>query len=371
MKHKKIFYYKDGLITEYSYKDISHFFIFFYPNIGIISYKNLNFIKKNYPKKIRRHLRKIILEEVESLFPNNNLSFLYQIVNEKDDEIELSIWIYEESIKDQLVQYGCSYIIPEPLIYAFNEPTVVIYQADDYFVLILSFKRKVINYLTTKTLSKEILSLFLKSSEGIDSIRVIAYIKETNLNDLFDKKINVEYKAIDSPLFIEFIKNIELKKYRIKRFSLVTLDPLLLLRVLIYLILSTSLSLYLINKSYDEKILEIENKLRQIKAGLNGQSAKINITKIQELRDKKHDIFYLFASLANLLPQGSSLKKLNLNEETMEIMIYTKEPLVLLNNLNFEPCFTSIKLFSPIIREGDMFSVELKIGLSKCKYPEN
>lgn len=372
MNFKSIFYYEDGSIIEIPSRDISKTpFTFLYPNIGIISYKNLTFIKKTYPKTIKKYLKRVIQEEVESLFSDIDYSFFYQIVNETDTHMELCIWTYENKIKEQLMNNGCSYIIPEPLIFSFEEPTILLYQTPDFYVFICSFKKKILNFLTSKVLSKENINLFLKGIGKFQSIRVIAYTQENNIKDLFDENVNVEHKALtEYPLFLDFIKEIKLKYFRVKRFHLEKIEPYFLLRIFIYIILVLSISLHMINKVYDKKILEIENKIKQLRSGINESSEALIINKINEIRQKKQDFLYIINSLSNLLPQGSFIRRLNISEDSMEVLISTNEPLILLNNLNFEHCFTSVKLSSPIIKEEGKFNVELRIGLNKCRFQE-
>lgn len=372
MKLKSIFYFEEGLIKNFHPRDISKRNIFPYLsfNLGVISYKNLVFIKKIYPKTVKKHLKRVLKEEIESLFPGDNYSFFYQIVSETDTQLEICIWTYESKIKDELINSGCSYIIPEPLIFSFEEPTVLIYKTIDFYLFIYSIKGKILNFLASKGLSKETLTIFLRGIGEINSIRWIAYIQE-NINDFFDENINIEYRELsDYPLFLDFIREPRLKDFRIKRLNLEKIEPYFFIRILIYIIIALSLSLHMSNKTYDEKIAEIEKRLNQLRSGIGGSNEMLIINKINEVRQKKQNIPYIINTLSNLLPQGSFIRRLSINEDSMDIFISTNEPLIVLNNFNFEHCFTSVKLSSPINKEEGKFNMELKIGLDKCRSQE-
>lgn len=372
MKLKSILYFEEGLIKNFHPRDISKKNIFSYLsfNLGVISYKNLVFIKKNYPKTVKKHLKLVIKEEIESLFPEDNYSFFYQIVNETDTQIEICIWTYESKIREELITAGCSYIIPEPLIFSFEEPTVLIYQTFDFHVFVYSVKGKILNFLASKGLSKENLTLFLRGIGEFNSIRWIAYTQE-NIKDFFDENIHVEQRTLsDYPLFLDFIREQGLRDFRVKRFNLEKIEPYFFIRILIYMILALSLSLYISNKTYDEKINEIERKLNQLRSGIGGSSEMLIINKINEVRQKKQNISYIINSLSNLLPHGSFIRRISISEDSMDIFISTNEPLIVLNNFNFEHCFTSVKLASPINKEDGKFNMELKIGLDKCRFQE-
>ncbi|MEN2985926.1 MAG: hypothetical protein ABDH16_04645 [Thermodesulfovibrionaceae bacterium] len=374
MRFRSIFYIEDGEIKEFNQRDSlkKYSFSFFYPNIGVISYKNLIFIRKSYPKTVKKHLKKIIEEEIKTIFPVQNNSYFYQIIEETDSKIDLNIWVYEIKIKDELLNKGCSYIIPEPLIFSFDKPTVMIYQTSDFYVFIFSMQNKLLNFLTAKRLSKENISLFCKGIKDLKSVKWIVYTKEPlGIHEFFDENIEIEQKVVpDYPLFLDFIKNIKLKDFSAKKFKLEKIEPYFLLRIFIYVILAVSLSFYMSNQAYEKKIREIDDKIKKLKSGIVESSESFIEIKINEKRQKNQDVLYILHSLSNLLPQGSIIKKISISDEKMDISISTPEPLIILNNLNFENCFKSIKLASPMNKEEGKFNIELKIGLDRCKFPE-
>jgi hypothetical protein len=358
-----ILYYQAGNIYFYKKK----IFKFFDRKIGVISAKDLVFIKKSYPSKAKKHLKRIIEEEVSTTFSSENFSFFYQVIEGTLSHIEVTIWGFDKSIKDELInKYQCTYIIPEPLCFFAETPLVLIYKDQDNYVLIHLFKNKVLNFLTLKELNKESINLFLKSCKNISMIKL--YTHDTELEDyLSTSNIQIQkYEAPAYPLFLDYLTLTALKNFRVKQLSL-KLDPAFILRVLAYFLLSFTVTFYISSKKYDEKILEIDKRIKAIKEeGIDTMDKRMT-EEIEKIRANKQDVLYILNSLEGILPKGTTVKKLSLTEETLDLTLLSNDPLIVINNLTFERCFTYVKLTSPINKKQDQYLMDIKLGLSKCK----
>jgi hypothetical protein len=358
---QNILYYQAGDVNFHKKK----IFKFFDRKIGVISVKDLVFIKKTYPLKAKKHLKKIIEEEISTLFSSENFSFFYQILGETSSQIEVTIWGFDKSIKDELInKYQCSYIIPEPLCFFSEISLLLIYKSQDMYVFIHLFKNKVLNFFTLKELNKESVNLFLKSIKNFSTIK--SYIVGENLQNYFSG-FNIQIEEPPSyPLFLDYISFVPFKNFKIKHFSF-KLELFFLLRILAYLFLSLTVVFLLSSKNYDEKIKEIDKKLNALKVeGANSTENK-TLQEIEKLRANKQDVLYILNSMEGILPKGTTVKKLSISEETADLTLSTNDPLIVLNNLNFEKCFSYVKLASPINKEENNYLIDIKIGLNKCK----
>uniref|UniRef100_A0A7V5XHE1 Fimbrial assembly family protein n=1 Tax=Thermodesulfobacterium geofontis TaxID=1295609 RepID=A0A7V5XHE1_9BACT len=358
---KNILYYQAGNITFYKKK----IFKVFDRKIGVISVKDVIFIKKNYPLKAKKHLKKIIDEEISTLFSSENFSFFYQILNETSSQIEVGIWGFDKSIKDELInKYQCSYIIPEPLCFFSEIPLLLIYKSQDMYVFIHLFKNRVLNFLTLKELNKESINLFLKSIKNISTIK--SYIADETLQNYFT---GFDLQTEDPPsyqLFLDYINFIQFKNFKVKHFSF-KLEPFFFLRILAYSFLSLTVAFLLSSKNYDEKIKEIDKKVNAIKVGETNSREKKILQELEKIRANKQDVLYILNSLEEILPKGTAVKKLSISEETADLTLSTNDPLIVINNLNFEKCFSYVKLSSPINKEEGSYLINIKVGLNKCK----
>ncbi|MCM8819505.1 MAG: hypothetical protein NC925_01790 [Candidatus Omnitrophica bacterium] len=373
MSKNEIYLYENKEVKKFFLNALPRFSVFSYlpAKIGVISYKDLVFLKKEFPRNLKKQLKTLIKEEIEVLFPYQNMRFFYQILSEQNQSMEIGIWIYDNKLFDQLIQEGCVYVVPEPLIFYFEEPTLLLYQRDEFFVLMYTEKGKVFNFLTSKSLSKEIFSLFLKGLNHYNPVKILIYA-DVEVDKLLEGQLNTEIKIEikgyrEYPIFLDYIDKKFLKKFKVRNFAIHRIDIYLLARIIIYIFLALSMSNYLSIITYEREIAEIEKKISHLKTEKNPISPKLEYEKFKK---NKNDIFYILSSLSKLLPEGSNITRLNLSEDSMILYITTSDPFIILNNLHFEKCFLYNKLLGPTTLENGKYRLEIKIGLHQCRFPE-
>ncbi len=373
MIRKIIFYYlKNGEIKILSPFERARRFFLFISKIGVISHNDLVFLKKRYPLQAKKFLKQILLEDLHTLFPPEKYEFYYQIIQEYPSEIEVNLWIYEKALKERLSQESCSAFLLEPLAYTFKEPTIVFFK-DKNFVFIYSQEGKILNYSNFPLLNRENLNIVLKGSKPHPDTKWIIYGDlDPILKDFLPENMKVEVRENPPyPIFLDFINLKKIKPFSLKSFEFSKIDVAFLLRIVIYLFLGVSLNYYLSIKAYEREISEIEKKIKTLTNTVKNPSNTPVEAELLKLRQKKQDPLYILNSLANLLPQNTNIIKFSLSEETLELSLSTPDPLLILNNLYFEDCFTTIKLASNIKLEEGTYQIDLKIGLKKCRLTEN
>lgn len=370
----KIFYYEDGKLRDFivDITFIKIYLKFFSSKIAIISDKHLLFLKKTFPKSARKYLSTLVREEVEHTFQGENFCYYYQIIEERDGDIEVNIWLYNSEIRDYLLEKGLIFQIPEPLLYIQEQPTLIILLKKDYVISLYTKNKKVYYFHFAKNLTIEDFSLFFKNLPKGEEFKCLVYAQDDRELEELLLKFNLQFdkqKVSSTPLFLNYIHNLKLKGFLQKTSDIQGLNYTILLRIPIYVIIALSLNLYVSNKLYEKKNLDLEEEMKRF-IKVDAKDDKNLVKVLEDMRAKKQDPFYVLEKLTTYLFQGTYIKRINLTEEYLELSLSTPDPWVAINNLHFEPCFKNLQLTSSIQREDKNYKFDLKIGLNRCKYPE-
>jgi hypothetical protein len=146
-----------------------------------------------------------------------------------------------------------------------------------------------------------------------------------------------------------------------------------LFRVVIYILIGYGVMLYLTVNNYDQKSEELRKKIRAMDAAANGAPGKIVddysdvIKEMNEKLSKRQSPLAEMEKIARALPQGSSIARVFLNENTLEISAVSKEPLSVVKSLGAMEGIKTARLKGPPIKDptGSYIFVIL------IEFPEN
>lgn len=363
-KKEIIYLLEDETITEIPSK---------FSKIAIISYKDLTFIKREIPHISKKYISKVLEEDIEEHFPKEEYAIYWSILSEQKERMEIAVWIYKRAIEDLVRTLKCKYLIPEPLLYTSKEPTIFIIDRGQHILLIYSQAFKVYNYLTLTQLDSEKVILFIKSLKSLrPKFGIILSNREITIPEI-TQNLDIVWKKQSFPgtyPFLEFITKDVLKNFKIRK----SLEPILnkieftlLLRSLLYITVAISLSLYLSSEAYEREISLLKKELEVIRNTSKGAEKSEIKTEIDLILQRGNEPLYVLRRLSELLPKGSTIRRLHISEDAIELTLQFPDPLVVLNNLSWEKCFKEIKLVNPIQSEQGHYSIDLKISTLRCR----
>lgn len=328
-------------------------FSLFEKKILILGKEDVYFLKKRYPLLPERELKKAISNEVYELFPLKEPSFLYQIGKKGDTFCEVNLFAWEFSLESSLKkEFPFDYLIPEELLFLFEDLTLSILNKGERHLLVLSQGRKFLNSLLIKNPTSQDFLLFLKAS-GVDDKEVKQVIsfggKETEILSLLPQalKPKLKIRGTFEKEFPSLIANLNLKPFKKKRE--ITLNPESILlstaRVFLMSVIALQLNLLFTSWEYDRAIQDLSKELKRLDEPLKKRipSSSKELSKIKEdeeklqaLRELKEELeeekskgvsdgLILLTEVAKLLPDGSKLNSFSLKEKKLTLSLTAKD----------------------------------------------
>jgi len=351
---KKGFYLKNNILIPLNLKDKRSFLKLFHKVLLIIGKEHVLFQKKRFPKLPEKDLKKAIFNMIPEVFPLQNPSFLYQLGKIGETFVEVNLFAWEkalETLSDENLKP--TYIIPEELLFIFEEATISIVNKGKTTLLVASQKGQFLNsMLISNPPTSEDFYLFLKASnlEEKEIKQGLSFgFEEFELSTFLSKELKPKLilKGSFEKELPYLLKNINLKIFKRRRKIPLNLENALLALSRIFLmgVIALYLNLLFTSWEYEKSINELTKELKKLDSALQNKfhnlskaSSKIKeeaerTQKLQELMlelEPQQAIFLsdalkALSEVANLLPDGAKLNSFDLNENKLRLTIEAKE----------------------------------------------
>jgi hypothetical protein len=185
--------------------------------------------------------------------------------------------------------------------------------------------------------------------EEIKRIRIYGLPQFEIKDNLGPEVIRAQEKQY--PPCLEGITHADLREFGIKGEYRFIPEPGLVLRICLYLILGYGLMLFLTVRNFDRASTEIRQRIAAMdkKAVALGasQSAADYSDVVREVNARLHDgltPLKIFNMLAQKLPEGSFINRIKLMENSLELLVSSKEPLLVVKSLGNDALVKKVML---------------------------
>jgi hypothetical protein len=305
-------------------------------------------IRKRYPPATKEKLRKAVFLEIGGLFPFTKTEFYCRIFRTISNYSELDIWAWEGDSYDKIREiFPFDHVIPEDLLFTANEPELRIFQQRGIVHMVAQGKGGFLGGSSMPLAGfddgqvRRFLAHLNQVGEEVKKIRIYG-LPEIQTNELSGLAL-VRSDERSYPLCLEGIAQTDLGEFKIRgehRF-IQALQPVLVMRICLYLVLGYGLMLFLTVRNYDQA----SSKIRQEIAAMDKKSVVADTLRPEmdysdvalEMNAKlKTNVMpiKIINMLAQKLPEGSFVNRIMLADSNLELFVSSKDPLEVVRSLS-------------------------------------
>lgn len=330
--------------------------------------------RKRYPVMEEKDIRKAVLNDTDDMFPLKNPSVFSQVFERSKMYVLVDVWAWEASEAERIKGiFNFTHIIPEDLVLVPGESGALAYGSDETVNMIAcSEGRFAGSAMFTAPFKPEDAVLFIKSlgraSSDIKTLRLYG-IKAAGL-EIPGIEVSEE-KPKDYPIFLGNINRLNLRDFRTRQAAHYLPGVSIVPRLVVYLLLGYSLSLYMSTRNYDIAIKEIDDKLLLLtnKADASAPAKKGSdfsdaLTEIEEKLKGRVSPLHVMNLFASGLPEKSFLTRLVINEGKVECNVSSPDPLKVVSALSRLKEVKSVKVKGAMIKNAQgNYNIMMEVGL--------
>jgi hypothetical protein len=318
-------------------------------------------VRKKYPPAPEKELFKAVALEIGDMFPFSVPAFHCRVFQSADTHALVDVWAWESGLYPQIRKiFPFGYVVPEDLAFSSVVPemklcryggtTSMLAYAEGKFLAGASFPES--------AFCPEDVERFLHSLEQyaapIKNVRIYGDL-QLKLNDTMQIS---RTGAMDHPPCLDEIASLEISGFRAEGALRLGEKKGLLFRIAVYLVLGYALMQYLTLKNYDHAAEEIRQKLsvldnKAVILDTNKQTDDYSAV-FQEIKEKQRAApspLKVMALLARKLPEGTFITKMTLNENNVELMVSSSDPLSTLKALSGAAEVKKLSLKRSIVKD--------------------
>ena len=316
-------------------------------------------LRKRYPPAPKEKLVKAVSLEIGELFPLAKPGFYCRVFKSLSNYVELDIWGWETDGYEKLKEiFPFSHVIPEDLLFTADEPEVRISQYGGMVNMIAHAQGRFLDSASTPLaafddgqVSRFLFSL-RQTAEEVKRIRIYGLL-QFQLRSFPGIELVCSEEKIYPPCMADVV-HVDLKEFKIQSayFSLPLLQPVLVMRICLYLVLGYGLLLFITMYNYDQAL----TKTRKLIAGMDKKAVTQDATQplavdytdvVKEVNDrikKGPSPLKTMNMLAQKLPEGSFVSRIILSENNLELLVSSKDPLELVKALGSDEMVGKVKI---------------------------
>jgi hypothetical protein len=310
----------------------------FSKKVLIVGRERLMHIRKRYPPAEKEKLIKAVNLEIAEIFPLSHPDFYCRVSKSISNYVEMDIWAWESGDYEDIQSvFPFGYVIPEDMLFSAEKPEISIFQHHNHIHLLAYDRERFleVNSVPSESFDQRYIHDLVfdlnQTGEDITSIKVYGLPQILIENDL---ELPVSHvKEPGYPPCVAHLIEIDLREYKKKGMYRFIPQPTFIMRICIYLVLGYSLTLILTWKNYDQAIFEIKRQVSTLDKKLDASEMKVQDNALSEIHkeinekyQKKQKPLEVLNLIAKNLPEGSLVKKLVWAENTLELLVSSKDP---------------------------------------------
>ena len=317
--------------------------------ILIVGRDLLMHIRKRYPLAPIAKLTKAVALEIKDLLPLSNPAYYCSIAKNYSTYADVDIWGWEAALYEQVhAVFPYQYVVPEDLVFSAADAQVRIFPNRDRITMLAHAGGRFLDGVSYPVagFNETELSRFLfnlnQSGEGLKRLTIfgLSSFQPSGLSPLEIMRMP------DRPILpcMGELPAMDLQVFKVKSDLigfLPGIDPKLMLRVGLYLVLGYLLLLSVTWLSYKQatdvlksKIKEINQKIAVADQGLGQEDYSSVIQEINAKLKTGRLPIKVMNLLARLLPEETFINKITWNENRFELSVASKEPISVLKALS-------------------------------------
>lgn len=301
--------------------------------------------RKKYPPAPKEKLVKAVRLEIGDMFPLSKPAFYCRVFESFSTYTVLDIWAWESEQYGRLKAiFPFHYVVPEDVAYTTSAPVLQIFR---YRGIAHILAHSSAGFLAgasypAPSLDENDVERFLFSlgrrRTDIKSIKIYGSLPLHLKDDLVPEISDVA--GGDCPLCLNYVNGLSLGEFKVREGYRLWPKAGLVFRVSLYLVLGYALVLYLTLRNYDHAGREMQQRLQvmegKIAATNTGQEIKDYSATVEEVNEKlgaRPSPVKVMNMLARRLPPGSSVTRLVMNDNNLEVSVSSAHPLSVVKEL--------------------------------------
>jgi hypothetical protein len=247
-----------------------------------------------------------------------------------------------------------THIVPEDSAFVSGDPEISVMEGKEETCILAHAKE---GFIAKATFRGEAdagrIRIFLKSlGRHADTIKRMNVYDGSVLSPTADLPFPVVRKEKkDYPPCLEYIAGVDLRRFKAQGEPVIEAYAGITMRAVIYLFLAYGISLFITGMNYDAASREVKTKISKLSVGVAavspGQGKEDFSDVIAELKEKFKGAptpLGIMDLLAKQLPEQSSIVRMTLNDNSLELALTSKDALKVLKTLSGAPGVKSVKL---------------------------
>ena len=301
--------------------------------------------KKRYPPAPVKKLIKAVELEIKDIFPISKPAFYCQVDESSAAFTTLDIWAWDSEPYGRIRGiFPFHFVLPEDLVFSSEVSEIKIFQYRGMTHMLAHSGHRFLGGTSSPEggIDEKSMERFL-SGLGRDrpEIKQIKVYGDLSFRLKEGEIPNISRVTQgDYPICMDHLAALNLGPFEVKEEFRLAPKIDFLCRVAIYMILGYGLMLHLTTKNYDQKAIEIRQKINAIDTKIfpKGTEQKVEDYSgvIKEVNDKlftRRSPLKVMDTVAQNLPMGSFITRMALNENNLEVYVSSRDPLSVIKAL--------------------------------------
>ncbi len=311
--------------------------------------------RKKFPPASEADIKKAVELEIGDLFPLQSPGHSMNIFERNEAYTAVDIWAWDAAPVEAVMKvFPFTHVLPEDSAFVSDEPEISVLAGKEESCLLAHGRAGFLGKSIFRgSVDDARIRMFLKGlgryADGIKKMNIYGSASIQSFGQIPFPVVRKETK--EWPPCIEYIARVDIRQFRVGAGQAVEAYADIVMRAIIYLLLAYGISLFITGNNYDAASSEVKAKSSKLAASMTAASSAPrnadNSEAMGELKERLKAVpapLGVMDFLAKHLPGHSSVIRMILNENSLELALNSKEPLKVLEDLNSAEEVKSVKL---------------------------
>ena len=311
--------------------------------------------RKKFPPASEADIKKAVQLEIGDLFPLKAPAHFMSISDRTEAYAAADLWAWDGPAYDALKQvFPFTHALPEDMAFKSDEPEISVLGGREETRLLAHGLNGFLGVSTFRgdVTASHVMILLKSLSRHAGEIRRLNFYGAGDTQGLGSLPFPVVRKEVKPyPSCLEYLERADLRQFRVQGEHGLAGYADVFARAVLYIILAYGLSLFIAGMNYDAAANEVKTKISALAAQMSaigkGQTKEDYSEAIAELKkniNSSRSPLFVMDTLAKSLPETSSVVRMALNENSLELTLSSKEPLAVIKAVGSAEGIRSVKL---------------------------
>jgi hypothetical protein len=311
--------------------------------------------RKKFPPASEADIRKAAQMEIGDLFPLKAPAHFISISERTEAYAAADLWAWDGPAYDALKQlFPFTHVLPEDMAFKSDGPEISVLGGREETRLLAHGLNGFLGVSTFRgdVTATHVMILLKSISRHGGEIKRLNFYGAGDTQGLVGLPFPVVRKEMKPyPVCLEYLKGADLRQFKVQGEHGLAAYTDVFARAVLYILLAYGLSLFISGLNYDAAANEVKTKISALAARMSaigtGQTNEDYSEAIAELKKKINSSsspLSVMDMLARSLPEASSVVRMTLSENSLELTLSSKEPLVVIKAVANAEGVRSVKL---------------------------